>query len=102
MTFFIRQPVKQRSGGSAQWRCSDGSPKRCAVSPAASNWMSTAGSRPTNPGIVTRLQHDNLRGGELERAAVSVLAPHMPRAQEAHVPVHGPLHHHHQARLLEG
>jgi hypothetical protein len=35
------------SGGSAQCRCSDGSPKRCAVSPAASNWMSTAGSRPT-------------------------------------------------------
>jgi MFS family permease len=31
----------------AQWRCSDGSPKRWAVSPPASNWMSTAGSRPT-------------------------------------------------------
>ncbi len=35
------------SGDPDQWRCSDGSPKRWAVSPAASNWMRTAGSRPT-------------------------------------------------------
>src|SRR4029453_13688618 len=41
-----------------------------------------------HPGIVTRLEHDDLRGREVEGAAVTVVAPHTPRAEEAHVPVH--------------
>jgi len=31
-----------------------------------------------DPGIVTRLEHDDLRGDELDGAAVAVLAPHTP------------------------
>jgi acyl-CoA synthetase (AMP-forming)/AMP-acid ligase II len=54
--------AKLRASNLAQYghpacRCSAGSPKRCAVSAAASNWMRTAGSRPTTqascPGSTT-------------------------------------------------
>ena len=63
-------------------------PSRSIVSPSKSNSITTAGSLPDHPAVMTRIDGDDLRRLALDRAPIGILDVEAAAGQEADVRVH--------------